>query len=172
MDSIQTSTRIHPLMACAALSVMLVSLLGVAAITGILPSSHGSAAVPVAAAPNAENVANAVAPYSQYPAPGTATIVHHKHVVHRAPPTYTQAQPATQYADNSANYGRGYSQQPLPQPVQQPAAQTNYLGIATGAVIGGLLGHQVGGGNGRTLATIAGAVGGGYLGNEVEKRMP
>ncbi|MFC3106707.1 glycine zipper 2TM domain-containing protein [Undibacterium arcticum] len=36
--------------------------------------------------------------------------------------------------------------------------------------MGGLLGNQVGGGNGRTLATVAGAVGGGYAGNVVEKR--
>jgi uncharacterized protein YcfJ len=33
-----------------------------------------------------------------------------------------------------------------------------------------LIGNQVGGGNGKTLATIAGAVGGGYIGNEVAKR--
>jgi uncharacterized protein YcfJ len=39
-----------------------------------------------------------------------------------------------------------------------------------GAVLGGLLGSQVGGGNGKTLAAIAGAVGGGYLGNEIAKR--
>jgi uncharacterized protein YcfJ len=39
-------------------------------------------------------------------------------------------------------------------------------------VVGGLLGNQVGGGNGKTLATIAGAVGGGFLGNEIAKRNP
>jgi uncharacterized protein YcfJ len=38
-------------------------------------------------------------------------------------------------------------------------------------VLGGLIGNQIGGGNGRALATVAGAVGGGYAGNEVEKRM-
>jgi len=53
---------------------------------------------------------------------------------------------------------------------QQAAAHGNGLGIAAGAVVGGLLGNQVGGGNGRKLATVAGAVGGGYAGNEVEKR--
>jgi outer membrane lipoprotein SlyB len=42
--------------------------------------------------------------------------------------------------------------------------------MVTGAVLGGVLGNQVGGGNGRKLATVAGAVGGGYAGNEVEKR--
>jgi uncharacterized protein YcfJ len=33
-----------------------------------------------------------------------------------------------------------------------------------------LIGNQVGGGNGRKLATIAGAIGGGYVGNEIAKR--
>lgn len=44
------------------------------------------------------------------------------------------------------------------------------LGVAGGALVGGLLGNHVGGGRGRTLATVAGAVGGGYAGNEIEKR--
>ncbi|MBV8624262.1 MAG: glycine zipper 2TM domain-containing protein, partial [Herbaspirillum sp.] len=48
---------------------------------------------------------------------------------------------------------------------------TSGVGIAGGAVVGGLLGNQIGGGTGRTLATIAGAVGGGYAGNEVEKNV-
>jgi uncharacterized protein YcfJ len=39
-----------------------------------------------------------------------------------------------------------------------------------GAVIGGVLGNQVGSGDGKTLATILGAVGGGYIGNEVAKK--
>lgn len=53
---------------------------------------------------------------------------------------------------------------------ERAAEHGSGVGIATGAVIGGLLGNHVGGGNGRSLATVAGAVGGGYAGNEVEKR--
>jgi len=45
------------------------------------------------------------------------------------------------------------------------------LGAAGGAVIGGLLGNQVGGGDGRKLATVAGAVGGAVVGNQVEGNM-
>lgn len=44
------------------------------------------------------------------------------------------------------------------------------VGIAIGAVAGGLLGNQIGGGSGKKIATVAGAVGGGYAGNEIEKR--
>src|SRR5690348_11831947 len=42
-------------------------------------------------------------------------------------------------------------------------------GTAIGAVAGGLLGHQVGKGKGKTLATAGGAVAGGVIGNKVQK---
>jgi outer membrane lipoprotein SlyB len=45
------------------------------------------------------------------------------------------------------------------------------VGIVGGAVVGGLLGNQVGGGRGKDLATVAGAVGGAYAGNEIEKHV-
>ncbi|HEY4293644.1 glycine zipper 2TM domain-containing protein [Luteibacter sp.] len=48
--------------------------------------------------------------------------------------------------------------------------QHQIAGTAIGAVAGGLLGNQIGGGKGRTLATVAGAVGGGYAGHEVQQR--
>ena len=44
-------------------------------------------------------------------------------------------------------------------------------GIVGGAVVGGLLGNQIGKGNGRALATVGGAVAGGYAGNEVQKHV-
>lgn len=48
--------------------------------------------------------------------------------------------------------------------------QASGLGVVGGAVIGGLLGSQVGGGTGKKIATVGGAVAGGYAGNEIEKR--
>jgi uncharacterized protein YcfJ len=42
------------------------------------------------------------------------------------------------------------------------------LGTVAGAVVGGVLGHQVGGGRGKDLATVAGAVGGAYAGRKVQ----
>lgn len=50
-----------------------------------------------------------------------------------------------------------------------PKDQHRIAGTAIGAVVGGLLGNQVGGGKGKTLATVAGAVGGGYAGNKIEQ---
>lgn len=42
-------------------------------------------------------------------------------------------------------------------------------GTAIGAIAGGVLGNQVGKGDGRKAATVAGAVAGGAIGHEVEK---
>jgi outer membrane lipoprotein SlyB len=50
-------------------------------------------------------------------------------------------------------------------------AQGSGLGAAGGAVIGGLLGNQIGDGSGRTIATAAGAIGGAVVGNQVEGNM-
>ena len=55
---------------------------------------------------------------------------------------------------------------------QKPVQDSNRIaGTAVGAVVGGLLGNQVGGGNGKKIATVVGAVGGGYAGNQVQGRM-
>ena len=43
------------------------------------------------------------------------------------------------------------------------------LGMVIGGVAGGVLGHQVGSGRGKDVATVAGAAGGAYVGNQVEK---
>ncbi len=53
--------------------------------------------------------------------------------------------------------------------VQRNSRDPNRItGTATGAVIGGLLGNQVGGGNGKKLATVAGAVAGGAAGRQIQ----
>lgn len=182
MEMNQTPNRIHPLMAGAAVSVMLVSLLGVAAIAGVLPNSHGNAAetARIAAVTAAQTAAVAPLPVPlPAPSPQVATapvavkemvkhktVVHHKYVQHRVAPSYSRPAQVAQ-----AEPDRSYSQAPA---YQQPApvARNSPVGIGIGAVVGGLLGNQVGGGNGRTLATIAGAVGGGYVGNEIARRNP
>jgi uncharacterized protein YcfJ len=176
MEMNQSPNRIHPLMAGAAVSVILVSLLGIAAMTGVLPNSHANAApttpitsqapaiapIPAPAQPVVHQVAAAPAVHSERAK--HKTVVHHHQVQHAK----AKAQPAQQFSQAPT-----YQQQPLPA-YQQPApvAQNSPIGIGVGAVVGGLLGNQVGGGNGKTLATIAGAVGGGYLGNEIAKRNP
>lgn len=194
----QTPNRIHPLVAGAAASVMLVSFVGVAAITGMLPSSHSTAADSLHAAnqpaaaivtspvlaiqptatqqtglPAASTQQFALVPVqaSQQAAPVVIReVVEHKTVVHDK---YVQ-RAAAPHHNHQAQYAQyetapRYASAPV---YQQPSAGSSNSPIAMGigAVVGGLAGSQVGGGNGKTLATIAGAIGGGYLGNEVAKR--
>jgi outer membrane lipoprotein SlyB len=51
---------------------------------------------------------------------------------------------------------------------REGASEPQYLGAVIGGLAGGILGHQVGGGNGNTLATVAGALGGAYAGNAIQ----
>jgi outer membrane lipoprotein SlyB len=44
------------------------------------------------------------------------------------------------------------------------------IGTIAGAIVGGVLGNQVGAGRGNTVATVAGAAGGAYVGHELENR--
>jgi len=54
------------------------------------------------------------------------------------------------------------------QPVEiQTAGNTKLAGDGIGAVAGGLLGNQVGGSKGKTLATMAGVLGGAVAGNAI-----
>ena len=45
------------------------------------------------------------------------------------------------------------------------------IGMATGAVLGGVLGHQIGSGSGNTIATIGGAALGAFLGSRIGRSM-
>ena len=54
-------------------------------------------------------------------------------------------------------------------PIQRESAGSG-VGAVAGGVLGAVVGNQVGGG-GKTAATILGALGGGWAGNEVEKRI-
>jgi uncharacterized protein YcfJ len=174
MESIKTASRIHPLMAAAAVSVVIVSLAGTAAITGLLPSSTGAtapAAPQLSAIPPAPMTLVSAQPQyaaapQQYAAePAPAPVVEKAPVVKHSAPR-PRVVHHTQVARN--DYNQNYNP-PVAQQAPQPAAP-NYVGIGVGAVVGGLLGNQVGGGNGKKLATVAGVIGGGMLGNEIANR--
>jgi len=51
--------------------------------------------------------------------------------------------------------------------VSQEPSRSNVPAAIAGALIGGILGHQVGGGTGKDLATVGGAIAGGALGAQV-----
>ena len=171
MNTTTTASRIHPLMAGAAISVTVLCLVGAASIAGILPNSRANVpAVPAdVAAMTPANAAVLAAPVvaQAAPAPAPAPVVH-KRVVHHTP--VAQARPA--YNDNNDRYRDTAYREPVRQQQPVPApAQPNYVGIGTGAVLGGLIGNQVGGGRGKALATVAGVIGGGMLGNAVQNQV-
>jgi outer membrane lipoprotein SlyB len=86
--------------------------------------------------------------------------------VRNEPIRLAQAEPVRQRAAVCSTCGRVESVRTI-----KTRAQGSGLGAAGGAVLGGLLGHQVGGGHGKQLATVAGAVGGAVVGNQVEGNM-
>jgi hypothetical protein len=198
METTKTTSRIHPLMAAAAASVIVVSLAGTAAITGLLPNSHSApeagataaqtnpayAAAPTAA-PALPMAADGTAPQGLQPTQGAyaqpAPAAYAQPTVASAQPApaptviketiikEVPAKPAQHHTTHHTSYARNDApsyREPAPQPAPQPA-QPNYVAIGTGAVVGGLLGNQVGSGNGRKLATVAGIIGGGMLGNQI-----
>ncbi len=52
---------------------------------------------------------------------------------------------------------------------QQVKDPHRITGTAIGAVLGGVLGHQIGGGKGKDLATVGGAVAGGVAGHKIQR---
>ena len=157
MTTSHTSTRIHPLVAMAAVSVTIVSALGIAAITGVLPTSRGADAGPLRAPTELSSEAKQFVPSgSSGPIQQAST----QRPINTQKPSVaaTTQRPVTQVSSHEAA------------PPAKPAPQNSPLGIGVGAVIGGVLGNQIGSGDGKTLATIAGAIGGGYIGNEVAKK--
>jgi hypothetical protein len=55
--------------------------------------------------------------------------------------------------------------------VTEKAGEAGPLGLIAGSLGGALLGHQVGNGTGKDLATIAGALGGAYAGKMIEEKV-
>ncbi len=178
--------KMHPLVAAAAASVIIVSMVGTAAIMDWLPSTTSkeapemSAVTPATTAPDAAKAEATAAAEAPAPAPATPKP---RAAAPKKPATQMAAAPQPAPVPAQA----GAPPQPMPQVVQaQPicevcgkvegvrtvevAAKPSGVGVLAGAVVGGLLGNQVGGGTGKTVATVAGAVGGGYAGNEIEKR--
>lgn len=86
-------------------------------------------------------------------------------------PLYDQAwerdyPPAAYSRDLYPGYGTVYA-------IEVIRAEQDGIGVGAvaGAVVGGLIGHQVGEGDGNTAATVIGAVGGALVGHQLEKQM-
>lgn len=132
------------------------------------------AAVPVAVPPVS---ALALAPVPA-PVPAAPVAAHKVAVAPARPLTYTRSQPAPAVVARSnvcADCGTVETVTAIKRQgkVNGVAVGNTTIGLGTvaGGVLGGLLGHQVGGGNGRTAMAVIGAAGGAYAGNKVEQNM-
>ncbi|VVE79472.1 glycine zipper 2TM domain-containing protein [Pandoraea sputorum] len=183
MDNDLQPRRMHPLVAAAAGSIVVVSLLGVAAITGVLPvakstdgpATSGNSSQYALTSPQPPSLsAQSQSQPSTTAAQQQAQYATQQQAAERAlapQPSYAQqtaapAQPTQQQAAACSTCGTVQSVQPI-----RTEGHASGLGAVGGAVAGGLLGNQFGAGNGRTAMTVVGALGGGLAGNEVEKRV-
>ncbi|MBC7453267.1 MAG: glycine zipper 2TM domain-containing protein [Massilia sp.] len=159
----------HPMVIIAALAVVLFCLAGTAAILGWIPSSiSGNTAAGRGDTSAPERLASPLAPPVQPMQPMQQALLEDTPVApprapDRAPVQLAAAAPAKPRCVHCGNV----------ESVREitTRAQGSGVGAAGGAILGGLLGNQVGGGNGRQLATVAGAVGGAVVGNQVEGNM-
>lgn len=175
------TNKINPLVAIAAVSVIIFSAVGVGVMTGVIPSSKSEqASAPAPAATAAAEPAPAATPAAApaqeaAPAETPKKVVKKQpapkhepaHVASAEPPQVAQSQPAPPPPAPRicGNCGSVVSVNAVKQ-----KGEGSGLGAVGGAVVGGILGHQIGNGTGRTVATVVGAGAGALAGNEVEKR--
>lgn len=186
MDNDLQPRRMHPLIAAAAGSIVVVSLLGVAAITGVLPSAKSTNGP----TPTSDNSQYALTPPQTQPTAAQQAQQTQQAQQQAQQAGYAQQQQAQRAPAPSQSSQQSYGQQQQSAaPAQQQAATCSTcgtvqsvepirtqghatgLGAVGGAVAGGLIGNQFGAGNGRTAMTVVGALGGGLAGNEVEKNV-
>ena len=142
----------HPLMWIAAIAITLFCAAGIAAIMGWIPTSIGGANDDAALTQLQKPQTSAAKPAAAKPAaakPQTAPV----QMANNAPARVKCAECGVIESTREINRG----------------GEGSGLGAVGGAVVGGLLGNQVGGGRGNQVATVVGAVGGAVAGNQIEK---
>jgi outer membrane lipoprotein SlyB len=166
--------RTHPLVLTAAVAVTVFSVLGSAAITGIIPSAHPERAEAIQPTPESS---------PQVAAPSGSGDGFKSVVVGHEP---AAAKPADQHADTGNTAAK--RKPSLAANGSKPAACSTCgviesirmvqhegdgsgLGAVAGGVAGGMVGNQIGKGKGNTLMTLLGIGGGAYAGHTIEKKM-
>lgn len=196
MSDTPARQTLHPMLWVAAASVTALSLVGIAKFTGLLPGAGiTSPAAPeaVVSAPVGTPAPAAVTPPAKLAAAEpevptkaeTATAATpHKEVVKPAPvKAHSKPQPVREPAAPANTGVYPPPDTPAPPPVCrdcgviesveaiQQKGEGSGIGAVGGAILGGVLGHQVGEGSGKQIARIGGAVLGGFAGNEAERRV-
>ncbi len=168
-----TTSKSNPLFMIAILSVITFCTLGIATVMGWIPGAH-SAAVnasvgtpPPGSAPQTASTLPAGISRMAVPPPGSAPQVATTQEgsappVGVPPPGVDSAQAAPIALCQTC--GTISSVRAV-----EVQGQGTGLGAVAGGVLGAVVGHQVGQGNGNTLATLVGVGGGALAGNAVEK---
>ena len=156
-----TPSKVSPIVAIAAGSVIVFSAVGVGVFTGLIPSSFSS--------------------IEQQPEPAKAAVVAPK--APAAPAAAPAAQPSrTARAEETTKKAERRQRVAAARAcahcgtvksvsVVEHQGEGTGLGAIGGAVVGGVLGNQIGDGSGRRVATVAGAAGGAYAGHQIEKHV-
>ena len=193
----ETTTRMHPLIAIAAVSVTLFSLVGIGAVTGLIPTSHSQTAPIQAAAPVQEpakpaQAAQAAEADAAVTASAAKPTVHKvaatqaKTVAHAARPAEEPMKVARAELPPMVAQTPPLPNQPAPyvEPAKpvchdcgviesvrevEKAGKASGSGAAIGGIAGGILGNQTGRGHGRDVMTVLGAIGGALAGHAIEK---
>ncbi|MFC4277436.1 glycine zipper 2TM domain-containing protein [Achromobacter aloeverae] len=189
---------LHPLVATAAVCVIVLCGVAVAAIGGWLPTSSGrqddanQAAVAQNDPANA-NLAPLPAQAQQGVMPPQQGVAPPQQGAARQAPATAQSNAAQpRVAQSSVPPRNTPQQQGVPPAAQNDAAQcpqcgtvvsmgqvqvpvqdtsNHIVGTVAGGVVGGVVGNQFGGGGGKTALTVLGAVGGALAGREIERNM-
>ena len=137
-----TTIRLHPLLAAAAISLIVLSGVGVAAMTGMIPVTKSQDSAP-------EMPKEVMKPVVRNTAPAPRP---HPKPVAEALPVF------------KGQFATVESVRELKQPGEAKGA-----GAIAGGVVGGVLGNKLGKGKG--LPTVLGAAGGAFAGHQIEKQV-
>jgi len=151
---------IHPLVAGAAVAVIIASGVGIAAITGTLPGS------------SAQKAEEQAKPATAQAAPQQAQQQHKQAAKpHEAAKPHAQAKANAPVQVASAPQACVTCGTVVDVKLVEDKGKGTGVGAVGGAVVGGVVAHEVFDGKNQGLATIAGAAGGALAGNEIEKNV-
>ena len=145
---------LYPTLLIAGIAVIIASMLGIAAMTGLLPRAQSQ---------SVEGQRPAVTATHVRKDDGKAA---ERAKMAQVKPAGSKAAPAAAAAAPCADCGVVDSIRAV-----EVKGQGTGVGAVAGGVVGGILGNQVGGGRGRTAMTVVGAGAGAYAGHELEKNM-
>jgi outer membrane lipoprotein SlyB len=175
----EPASKTSPFVIAASIAVIIFSIVGIGAFTGLIPGRAAKTEPPAATTAQTEEVP--APPATDKPAAVTDN-AKPKQQESTAKPVYKPAseRPAAKPARTRETAG---TESKAPANVcancgvitairtVEQAGEGSGLGMIAGGVAGALLGSQIGSGRGKDVATIAGAVGGGYAGHQVEKKV-